>query len=167
MELRSLPLGGWTTEQRQAVVHKWLACTLRTYPEQTARFLLQTQDPFRNPAGRVFRECLPALFEELAGAFDAGRIRSILDEIVHLRAVQDFTPSQAVGFLFPLKAILREEVDSRDSSLAVLDERIDEAALLAFDLYMRCRAQIQEIKANEARRRVHVVERTASRRARS
>jgi hypothetical protein len=64
-----------------------------------------------------------------------------------------------------LKGILREAlgVEGRGSpgaeSLASLEGRIDEMALLAFDLYMRCREQLYRIRAGEARRRASLQQR--------
>jgi hypothetical protein len=43
--------------------------------------------------------------------------------------------------------------------LAVVEGRIDQMALLAFDLFMRCRERIYEIKENEAKRRTALLER--------
>jgi len=142
--------------RKEAVVNEWLARTLRTYPSHTARFLHQEADPFRNPVGAALKQGLPALFDELAGAMDATRIQSALDRVVRIRAVQDFTPSQAVGFLFLLKDVLREQ----GLWAAELERRIDLMALAAFDLYMECREQIAEIKVGEARRAVMVAERS-------
>jgi hypothetical protein len=155
-----------SSAQRRTVVQQWLARTLRTYPEESSRFFGETGDPFRNPVGRVLREGLPVLFEELAGAFDRERAALALDEILRIRAVQDFTPSQAVGFLFLLKSILREELGGGSRSPEALDRRIDELALMAFDLYVHCREKTFEIRVNEARRRVYVMERAAARQAR-
>jgi len=47
--------------------------------------------------------------------------------------------------------------------LGALDGRIDEVALLAFDLFMRCREQMFTIKADEARRRTSLLERMQER----
>lgn len=163
----SRPLLDIMAGQREAVVQKWLARTFATYPDQTARLLLNSHDPFQNPVGRALREGLPVLFDELAGGFEVERIRPVLDEIVHIRAVQDFTASQAVGFIFFLKSIIREESSPADAGLTELDNRVDRMALMAFDLYLRCREKMLELKVNEARRRVFVMERVAARRANS
>ena len=144
-----------------AVVRKWLAQVLEDYPEETSRFLLQTNDPFRNPVGRALREGLPVLLDEIAGGMDSSRIDKALDEIVHIRAIQDFSASQAVGFLLLLKPTIREELTPSSPVLETLFSRIDEMVLRAFDLYMRCREKTYEIKANEAKRRVYLLERAA------
>jgi len=71
--------------------------------------------------------------------------------------VQDFSPSQAIGFIFLLKKAIREVLESGIRGKPVLEEwmefqsRIDQLALLAFDVYMECREKICEIRVNEAK----------------
>jgi len=161
------PPPGQTAEKRDAVIREWLARTLAGYPEQAGRFLLEDKDPFRNPVGRALREGLPVLFDEVTGGFDKDRLAPVLDEIVHIRAVQDFSASEAVGFIFLLKEVIRDKLAPEPPAMAALDRRIDELALLGFDLYMKCRETTCEIRIREARRRVFVAERAASSRTRS
>ncbi|MBI4591114.1 MAG: RsbRD N-terminal domain-containing protein [Candidatus Rokubacteria bacterium] len=175
----SAPLTGALAAGKDAIVRAWLARTLEAYPERTARFLAQEGDPFRNPVGQTLKEALPALFDELLGAMDAGRLSTLLDGIVRIRAVQDFTPSQATAFVFLLKKVIREQMDlpphlsplplrgagegEGAMALAAVEGRIDEMALLAFDLFVRCREQMYWIKADEARRRTSLLERMRER----
>ena len=144
-------------DQKQALLDKWLEQTLATYPSQTLRFLHGEKDRFRNPVGHTLREGLATLLDELTGEMDPAKIRPALESIVRLRAVQDFTPSQAVGFVYLLREIPDEEWEGRSSP--AWQKRIDELALLAFDLFMKCREEIFEIKAREARRQMYVWER--------
>lgn len=144
-------------QKRSAILKQWMTRTLQSYADQTSRFLQEEKDPFRNPVGHVLKEGLPVLFDELLGGMDSAALTPALDGIVRIRAVQDFTASQAVAFVFLLKKIVHAELAGED--LAALEERIDELALLAFDLFMECREKIYEIKANEAKRRVFVMER--------
>ena len=143
--------------RRGAIVAEWFERTIESYPDQSSRFLRGEKDPFRNPVGHTLREGLAVLFDELLAGMDSSRITAALDSIVRIRAVQDSTPSQAVGFLFLLKRILREEEPEMEP--AEIDTRIDGMILLAFDLYMKCREKIYEIRAAEAQRRVFVPER--------
>ena len=148
--------------KQSAVVQEWFERTLRSYPGQTVGFLRGEKDPFRNPVGHTLRDGLGVLFDELAGEMDQARITAALDAIVRIRAVQEHSASQAVGFLFLLKEVLREKSPAGD--LAMLENRIDRMALLAFDLYMKCREKIYEIKAEEAKRRVYLLERVSLKR---
>ena len=148
--------------KQSAVVQEWLERTLQSYPGQTVGFLRGEKDPFRNPVGHTLREGLGVLFDEILGEMDEARITADLDAILRIRAVEDHTASQAVAFLFLLKEVLREKSPAADS--AMLENRIDRMALLAFDLYMKCREKIYEIKAEEAKRRVYVLERAGLKR---
>jgi RsbRD-like negative regulator of sigma factor len=163
----SQPLFDIAAEQREAVVQKWLTHTLRTYPSETSRFMQETRDPFHNPVGRALKEGLPQIFAQLIGEFDARRIEPALDDIVRIRAIQDFSASQAIGFIFHLKEIIREELSPEAPGFTTLQDRIDKLALLAFDIYMKCREKSWQIQVKEARSRVYVLEKVASRKGRS
>jgi hypothetical protein len=155
MPERPLPCAGLPAPQRDRLAAAWLSRALLTYPEATARFLAEERDPFRNPVGRALAAGLPALLDELLGAMDAPRLLAALDPIVRMRAVQDLTPRQAVGFVFLVKPLLCEACRAQgcEEALPALEARVDEAALVAFDLYMACRERIHDLRAGEARRR--------------
>ena len=148
-------------ELKEAFLEKWLEQTLATYPRQTLRFLHGEKDRFRNPVGHTLREGLATLLDEITGEMDLAKIRPALESLVRLRAVQDFTPSQAVGFIYLLRDILPEDLVG--GSPPDVQRRIDETALLAFDLFMKCREEIYEIKGREAQREVYVLERLRQR----
>jgi hypothetical protein len=82
-----------------------------------------------------------------------------LDDIIHIRSVQDFSPSEAIGFTLGLKGIIRSRLSSflknksEFDELTAFESRIDHLSLLAFDLYVGCREKIYEIKANEVKRK--------------
>jgi hypothetical protein len=153
--------------KKGAIVEAWLAGTIQSYPAHTSRFLSQEKDPFRNPVGHTLAEALPALFDQVVEGVDAARTSDILDPVLRIRAVQDFSAAQAVAFLFLLKRVMREALgdgvrcDPHGEGLAVVEARIDDMALLAFDRFMKCREQLYEIRASEARRRFHVLLRRA------
>jgi hypothetical protein len=139
------------------IAEVWLGRVLRSYPGQSAEFLATERDPFRNPVGSTIRLALGILLDELLLGMDGSRVHGALDSLMQIRAVQDLPPSRALEFLFQLKRILHHQVSGADREL--LDGRIDELALLAFDLYVKYRERTYQAKANEARRRVYVLER--------
>ena len=153
-------------DHRDAILEGWLTRTLQSYPEQTQDFIRREKDRFRNPAGQILKEGLTILVDELLGEMDADRTRNALLEIVRLRAVQDFTPSQAVGFVFLLKDALNETVQKNASlrphseEVGSVIEKIDQLSLLAFDLYAECREKMSQIRIDEARRKVFMLERS-------
>ena len=90
-----------------------------------------------------------------------------LDAIVRIRAVQEFSASQAVSFIFLLKQAVREALAPELAGSALTDailafeSRIDAVAGRCFDLYMGAREKYQ-IRANEIRRQTHfLLERVA------
>ena len=139
--------------RREAVLERWFQAVLATYPADTARFLAGGADPLRQPrrphGARRPRAALRPLRRGRPGRPSS---RSAIDGIVRIRAVQEFTPSAAVGFVYTLRGILREEL--ADAALdpagqAALENGVDRLALVAFDVYMQCREKIFEIRVRE------------------
>ena len=165
-----MELKNFLSEKRTVILKKWFDLILDTYPAETARFLLNEKDPFANPVGSTIHEGLEGIYKEFLHDhdIDSDNVSPFLDSIIRIRAIQDFAPSQAIAFLFPLKKIIREELKSdmqRDlisDELLILDSKIDALALLAFDIYMKCREKIYELKANELRNwTFHLLKRAA------
>ncbi|MGA2269292.1 MAG: RsbRD N-terminal domain-containing protein [Bryobacteraceae bacterium] len=144
-------------QNKEDIAELWLRRVLRSYPCQSAEFLATERDRFRNPVGSTIRRALGILLDELLLGMDRSRLDGALDSIMQIRAIQDLPPSRALEFLFQLKDILRHHVAGADREL--LDGRIDELALVAFDLYVKYRERTYQAEANEARRRVYVLER--------
>ncbi len=144
------------SETRRLIAERWLERLLRTYPENSSRILHVEKDPFRNPIGHAFKEGLSILVEEVFGGMNAARIAAAMDSIVRIRAVQDFTARQTVSFVFLLREIAREQVPDDEEILKTLDQRVDELALIAFDLFTSCREKLCEIKAGELKRSMYV-----------
>ena len=146
-------------KKKGAIVKEWFDGLMSSYPADTAQFLRSQKDPFANPVGQNTRQSLDALYDHLLQTFDSVTAESMIDPILRIRAIQDFTASQAVRFVFDLKLIIRKtiSVDAGDAkahkTLSTLDKRIDELGLLAFDVYMQCREKIYDLKANEMRNR--------------
>jgi hypothetical protein len=90
-------------------------------------------DPFRDPVGHTVREVLPILADVALGERPMKDAIEPLDRLMRIRAVQEMAPSQAVGFLMRPNASL---------------------ALMAFDVYLRCREELHTVQIRELRRRV-------------
>jgi hypothetical protein len=144
--------------RKRAIAERWLALTLQTYPAQSRQFLQGEKDPFRNPVGQALRTHLPALVDELLGDMDSKNVAQALEDLMRMRAVQNFTAREALSFVFALKTVVREELPANAEARIELEGRIDEMALSAFDLFLRCRERIYEIQADEAKRRVAMLE---------
>lgn len=139
---------------------RWLDLIIDTYPADSQRFLREQKDRFANPVGTTLSKAVEALFYELLHGVNWEKITAALEEIVRIRAVQDFSASRAMSFIFLLKKVVREEFDqeSKDNAaweeLQALETRLDEMALRGFDLYMKCRERVYELRAKEAKAHV-------------
>ncbi len=140
------------SENRTAIIRKWQEAIIGTYPKETQKFLKKEKSQFANPVGLIITKDVEILFDELVKGDDTEKILSSLDKIIRIRAVQDFKPSHAVGFVLRLKAILRETLgDGYSTERHMLEDRVDAAALLAFDVYSQCRQQLFDIRVNEVK----------------
>lgn len=138
--------------KRETVLERWFQAVIATYPAETMRFLAAGADPFANPVAHTVRDGLGRLYDRFATDAAASELSSAIDGIVRIRAVQEFTPSAAVGFVYTLRRILREELAGaalEPAGQATLDDGVDRLALVAFDVYMQCREKIFEIRVRE------------------
>ena len=149
-------------QQKAPYIRKrWLNLIIETYPTDSQRFFREQKDPFANPVGTTVSREVDSLYHELLHGMDPERLNSSLDAIVRIRAVQDFSPAKAMSFIFLLKKVLREELDRKIKEspaafeeLLTLESRLDEMALRGFDLYVKCREKIYEVRAKEAKNQV-------------
>jgi hypothetical protein len=145
------------SEKKAAIIARWFDVILDTYPADTSTFLKQQKNRFTNPVGQTILQGIESIFDELLQDGDPEKISPFLDNIIRIRAVQDFTPSQAVSFIFSLKNVMREELGTESGEhlfreLRELEDKIDSLALLCFDIFVKCREQLYDIKANELRK---------------
>jgi len=155
------------SKERDAILKRWHERVIETYPAETAGFLAQRSEPFANPVGATLSKELPVVYQALLGAADPTRTAQSLDDLVRLRAVENFSPSQAIGFIFTLKSVIRELLGDALSAPELIEEwpgveaRIDSLALSAFDAYAANRERMCEIRINAMRKRTYILERVA------
>ena len=147
-------------QERKSILAKWFKAISQGYPSDTCKFLEGQKNPFANPVGHAIRHGTEGIFDELLQEKCSEAIQKHVDEIVRMFAVQDFSPAGALFFLYHLKDIGREfyEAKCREipvSELLEFETRIDQVALLGFDIYMKCREQVWELRATTIQRRTH------------
>jgi len=148
------------SQKKAAILGQWLSMIYDSYAPETAIFLRKEKNRFDNPAGYRISEGLEGLYGVLTQEMERDQIMACLDEIIRIRALQNFTPSQALAFIFLLKTVIRQELadeiqkENLEAELLDLESRIDGLALLGFDVYTKRREKIYEIKADEAKRRI-------------
>ena len=153
--------------KKEAILKRWSDLILDTYPEDAARFFKREKDQFANPVGAAVSQEVSAIFDAVMAGPDYELLHGPLDRVIRIRAVQDFSPSQALSFIFLLKTAVRDATADVDMDAAALKEiqafelKIDRAALFGFEIYMGCREQIYRIRADEIRNRtVKLLERS-------
>jgi len=163
-------------KNRKAILDRCFDLIAATYPPETSQLLKQEKDRFLNPVGHTLRHEIKIIFDELAGHMDVNKLNTALENIIKIRAVQEFAASEAVGFIFHIKKAVTEitcgteqkegfkdrwlkEAESQEGRRSEnnetgiiyeffeFEQRIDKLALMAFDIYMQCREKIHEIKA--------------------
>ena len=150
-------LNNLLAQRKTAIIKNWFTLAVETYPPDTASFLKRQKDPFANPVGRTISLGLEALFNELLKEMDHEIITSFLDPIIRIRAIQNFSPAQAVSFIFLLKKAIRENIKKEAleeqlfNELLLFESKIDKLALIAFNIYVQCKEKIYDLKANEMR----------------
>jgi len=150
-------LGDLLLRNEKKIRERWFDLILETYPADTAPLMRKDKDQFTNPVGSTLSREIEVLFKKLCEGSQNEKCQASLDSILKIRSVQDFSPSQAVGFVFLLKRAIGETLKNEICKESVMDEwlkfqsSIDDLALQAFDAYMECREKICEIRINQAR----------------
>ena len=149
-------------QNKSEIKQKWFDLIIESYPADSASFFKQVKNRFGNPVGYTIAREIESLYDILMAGNDDNdnddRLYTSLDNIIKIRAVQDFSASQAVNFVFLLKKAIRNYVQANISEKRIfielldLESRIDKFALCSFDVYMNCREKISQIKVNETKR---------------
>ena len=147
--------------RKSAIVKQWFDRVVATYPTDTARFLKSQKDPFHNPVGKATIQGLTAAFDGLLADAAAPILSQALDPIIRIRAVQSFTPAQATAFVLDLKTItrdvLRKDLNNPEAffDLFEWESRIDVLLMVGFDIYVRCRETLFQLKIDTEKNRIY------------
>jgi hypothetical protein len=142
-------------DKKANILDAWFRAVIESYPQEAGKYFLEHSRQFTNPVGFTIHDALDKIFK---GMFEEAEteLKVGIEEIIRLRAVQDFCPSEAVAFMQQLKPIVLQNVPglrSADDQYLFIENIIDKALLMAFDIYMNSRERIFEIKATEVRNR--------------
>jgi hypothetical protein len=150
-------------QQRRQILDRWTGRVLDTYPRETAAFLKKEKDRFRNPVGYTTETALAKIYDALLGDAGEGELERAVEDIVRMRAVQEFPPSEAIGFGQSLKEIVADAIKAagadRTSGAAgdipadfsEFEARVDRVTLRAVDCYVKCREKVFQTSLREAR----------------
>ena len=146
---------------KKEIVSLWIERTLNSY--KSPGFFKKESDSFANPVGVNIKDALSTIFDLLLANAEHPDYADPLDRIIRIRAVQTFTPAQAVAPLLELKWVIKQVFSTKKdaepllSELDTLDCDVDRIALMGFNLYMECREQIYRCRINEIKSGSHVI----------
>ncbi len=115
------------------------------------------KNQFSNPVGSIISKNAKAIYDEIIGETDFDQVSLLLIDIIKIRAIQNFTPADAVQFIFQLKEIVKAEIkeeiglDKMAVQFIRFETVIDKTVLIAFNLYMQAREKVFQIRMNEAK----------------
>ncbi len=138
---------------KEKILALWIDRTLNSYT--ASGFFKSSGDRFANPVGANIREGLTRLFEQVLDKAAPGDMLAPLDQVIRIRAVQEFSPSQAVAPILELKWVVRQVLANGKKKrppageLDDFDCDVDRLGLLAFDLYTECREQLYKNRVHE------------------
>lgn len=158
------------SHHKKDIAGEWLRRTMEAYPAESLKVLQRNKDRFTNPLLHLISESIEKLFVELIQGLDRQKISSALEQIVKLKAVQDFTPSESLEFIFILKDIIRRYVKKHleeqnkniSQELYFVEQQIDKLALIAFDMYVKDREKLFEIQVQEVKNQTYMLIRQAN-----
>ena len=147
--------------KKKDILKKWFETTINTYPEETAKIFNRSKNKFDNPVGVATNESLESVIDLLCqnlGLPDNENlneelIEQALDSVIRIRAIQSFSASKAVGFVFELKDIVKKIAGGEIRT--EFDRKVDQIALAAFNRFLKCRETIFLLKATEAKKRTY------------
>lgn len=147
-------------QENGEILDRWITRALATYPEGGVAALTQQKDRFANPIGYNIRHALTTMYKHFCGTVELEKALVALEDLIRIRAVQEFTPAEAVSFIFLLKEAVKEENSNNkkdNEALGLADwlhfeQRIDAIALRSFDMYMSNRERVFKVRINELKR---------------
>ncbi len=146
-------------DNKSEIISKWHKAILDTYPKEGGKFLFGNKNQFSNPIGYTVSAELPNIYDELISGMDSEKLRTSIENIIKIRAIQEFTTAEAIGFLHLLKNILKSDIEQnindRDfiKGRVEFESRIEQAVNIAFDLYLEKKIKLVEIKLSEVKKR--------------
>lgn len=147
--------------QREKIVSLWVDRTLDSYI--SSGFFKTSRDRFANPVGANIREGLGRLYDQLLEGALPETMLAPLDQVIRIRAVQEFSPSQAVAPILELKWVVRKVLGKQraegglETELDGFDLEVERLALLAFDMYTECREQLYRNRIQELKSGRHIL----------
>ncbi|MBF0555300.1 MAG: RsbRD N-terminal domain-containing protein [Nitrospirae bacterium] len=150
-------------KEKSNILDGWYNLILETYPPESRVFLKKKNDPFANPIGHNISVSIEGILEGLLNNIVQERMTAMLSDIIRIRAIQDCSPSDAISLILLLKQTLRDAAkgyikgDQLFNELLAFEDEIDRLTLLSFDIFMKCREDVFNLKVNEIKRSTFMI----------
>jgi len=95
------------SRKKTYIIKKCVKLIMETYPPESSEVFENSGDRFQNPVGFTIRSEVENIYNELAGKMDMEMLGNSLENIIRIRAVQGFLPSEAISFVFLMKKAIR------------------------------------------------------------
>lgn len=146
---------------QDTIITRWVDYALSSYASSS--FFKKESNQFANPVGVNIRQAFSGLFPLLLQGAGREEYQSFLEQFVSIRAVQQFSPSQALAPLNAVKHITREIFSADKERSHLVDElydfdfAVDLCLLAAFDIYMKYRERLYSVRLEEIRSGSHIL----------
>ncbi|MDU9050072.1 MAG: RsbRD N-terminal domain-containing protein [Candidatus Electrothrix sp. Rat3] len=140
-------------KKEKKILDIWVERTLDSYT--SSDFFKQAKDQFANPVGANIRAGLTKIFQLILAEAEHQDFAEPLDQVIRIRAVQEFTPAQAIAPILELKWVIRQVFSTDEKGRALLaelapfDRDVDRITLMSFDMYMNCRDRLHQARIRE------------------
>ncbi len=147
------------TKKRSAILKAWHDAVLVMSNGSAPGFLEKQRTLVVDAMGYDLERGIDGLFDALLQGVIPDEVSRFLDGMIRIRAAHDFTASQAVALILAAKKIVREKIENEilddpdlGEELAAWDSAVDDLVLFAFDIYVRHREAVLELKADDAKK---------------
>ncbi|MGV1100924.1 RsbRD N-terminal domain-containing protein [Thiovibrio sp. JS02] len=140
-------------DRKGEILDSWVDQVLATYPADAAHIFKKGKDQFANPIGFSVKSSLWEVYVLLFEKNEPEKIVAALEQLVQIRAVQTFNPSEAVSMAYILKKVVKDFCrKDKVADLAgwqAFEERVDVLAYTMFDMYVACRERLYQTRIAE------------------
>lgn len=159
---REMEFNAFLQENNVAILDRWIDRVLATYAPESKRIFKRFEDQFANPVGYNVAQRLKEFYRAFCEEEDPAASAAALEQLIRIRAVQDFTPAEAVSFIFELKRIVAEEYRKSGGGFEPeiwlgFAERVDTVALMVFDIYLANRERLYQVRIAELKSGRHIL----------
>ncbi len=151
------------SEVQSEIVTDWFKSTMKEYSGKAAAVYTNSGNQFANPVGSTFSKAMETIMSNLVGDEDnQEEVKSKLDDVVRIRALQNFSPSDSLEFIFRLKDILLKYLEKDLNAgnfreLLKIEAEIDRLTQICFDTYAKSREKLFELRNREIQSQAQVL----------